>query len=271
MHNLPSSSFFSFGERNRVPAFFVKVYSTVCWKTRCVLLLEGGSRRLGEKSLLGATPLAPFLLSRFVCGCVDGRLGWLRLSKPVVEDNLSARGGKEEGKRRKKEERSIVLGQKEFAKSSPSTKSFFLKRKIPSLAALKSLPSQGERNTFGPFLEFITVSPPSLPRSRFLRVKLLERKGEKEEWGDFIQLIVSPPPPGPPNSHCLFPPLQSAVQSFPVLFVFFFVGGDGGVNKRFDTMGKWKEEEGGAKKSPVINVLPFHSPPYQCPTSPWLG
>ena len=85
-----------------------------------MLPLEGGGiRRLGEKSLLGATPLASSLLSRFVCGCVDGRLGWLRLSKPVVEDNLSARGGKEEGKRRKKKERSIVLGQKEFAKSSP--------------------------------------------------------------------------------------------------------------------------------------------------------
>ncbi len=82
------------------------------------MLLEGGIRRLEEKSLLGATPLASSLLSRFVCGCVDGRLGWLRLSKPVVEDNLSARGGKEEGERRK-EERSIVLGQKEFAKSSP--------------------------------------------------------------------------------------------------------------------------------------------------------
>ncbi len=31
-------------------------------------------------------------------------------------------------------------------------------------------------------------------------------------------------------------------------------------------MGKWKEEEGGAKKSPVINVLPFHSSP-SIPTS----
>ncbi len=117
---IAQSSFFFFsllGRETECQFFFWKVYSTVCWKTRCVLPLEGGSRRLEEKSLLGATPLASTLLSRFVCGCVDGGLGWLRLSKPVVEDNLSARGGKEEGK--KKKERSIVLGQKEFAKSSP--------------------------------------------------------------------------------------------------------------------------------------------------------